>query len=185
MEFVSINMNQSEASTFIYEQFEQACFSLFEGLSCDVSFGDASSQELENAAIASIDAGSAEMELRVFLRMPFSVLALTYPGSDVTDIEEEKLEDWMAELSNMLVGKIKAAMLHHGLQMTIGLPESFFGVEMEEVTPEGFNDSKAYYFEVDKVPVECRIFLDLMVDSLDVQVVEDDDDVNEGELELF
>ena len=178
-------MNHQEAVSNIFEHFEQGCFSLFEGLNCDVSFAEDPDHELDNAFIAMIDAGSDEMEIRIYLRMPFSVLALTYPGSNVADIEEEKLEDWMAELSNMLVGKIKASLLNHGVEIKIGLPESYYGVDFEDVTPEGF-EKKTYFFSVDNVPVECRIYLDLMVDEIDMTVeAAGDGDLHEGELELF
>lgn len=178
-------MKHSDAVSYIFEQVEESCFSLFEGLGCKVSFSEDEDHELDTAFIAMIDAGSTELELSLFLRMPFSVLALTYPGADVTEIEEEKLEDWMAELSNMLIGKVKAKLMNHQVDIKIGLPESFFGVNFDDITPEA-QDHKTYLFDVDGVPVECRIFLDLMVDELDVATeTVDDDDLHEGELELF
>jgi len=178
-------MKHNEAISYIYEHFEEACFSLFEGLNCDVNFSEKPEDEcLEQASIASIDAGSDEMEMRLFLRMPFSVLALTYPGDNVAEIHEEKLEDWMAELSNMLIGKVKAKLLSHGVAIKIGLPESYYGVTLEDIVPEGF-ESKYYFYDVDGVVVECRIYLDLMVDELDISTSAEEDDTNEGELELF
>lgn len=177
-------MNRQDAICYIYEHFEHACLSLFEGLNCEVSFASENDEALGNAFIAMIDAGSEELEVQLFVRMPFSVLALTYPGENVTDIEEEKLEDWMAELSNMLIGKIKASLLTHNVEIKIGLPESFFGVQFDDITPTGY-DHKIYYFLVDNVPVECRMYLDLLVDELEVNLDAAEEDNNEGELELF
>lgn len=177
-------MQHAEAVSYIYEQVEESCFSLFEGLSCDVTFAAEEDTVDENAFIAMIDAGSDELELRLFLRMPFSVLALTYPGEDVAQIQDEKLEDWMGELSNMLIGKVKTKLMACGINIKIGLPESFFGVTFDEIVPSGFS-SKTYYFDVDKVLVECRIYLDLMVDELTIDLIDGSDDSSEGELELF
>ena len=177
-------MNHNESISFLYEQFEEACFSLFEGLSCTVNFAEKPEDNLEGSFIAMIDAGSNDMELRLFLRMPFSVLALTYPVDNVIDVEEDKLEDWMAELSNMLIGKVKTKLMKHDIVVKIGLPESFYGVDFDSIVPEGF-ESKIYYFVIDGIIVECRIYVDLIVDELEIQHAIEDDDTDEGELELF
>lgn len=177
-------MNHNDSISFLYEQFEESCFSLFEGLECAVNFAEKPEAGTEGSFIAMIDAGSNDVELRLFLRMPFSVLALTYPIPDIIDIEEEKLEDWMAELSNMLIGKIKAKLLKYDIQVKIGIPESFYDVDIDAIAPEGF-ESKTYYFDIDSVIVEGRIYVDLLVDELDLQQLADDDETDEGELEMF
>lgn len=176
-------MNNSEARQYITEQYEAACIALFEGFECKVEAVDTSDVDLENAIVASIDAGSEEMEVRALLRMPYSVLSLTYPSTDITVIEDAKLEDWMAEIANMLIGKLKTRLLGLGIKVTIGLPENFFEDEYETLIPPEAEEF-IYGLDIDGVPVECRLYLELMVEELTIET-EDDDDVEEGELEMF
>ena len=179
-------MKRDEALIHFYEEFETAFFNLFESFSCEVSFTDFDEEQLGKAFIAEIDAGSTEAEIRLFLRMPVTVLALTYPIEDITSVEEEKLEDWMAEICNMLMGKVKATLLAQGIDITLGIPESYYGVNFEDVVPSTY-DHKTYYFSIDGAPVEYRIYIDLMVDELHIShdLEAPDSDIEDGELELF
>ncbi|TNC79684.1 MAG: hypothetical protein C9356_17880 [Oleiphilus sp.] len=179
----NVTMNRSEASQYINNEFSAACIALFEGFQCKVEPIEADEADLDNAIAASIDAGSEELEIRALLRMPFSVLSLTYPSADITVVEDTKLEDWMAEIANLLIGKLKTRLLNQGIKITIGLPENFFGDEFESLIPPGAEEF-VYGFDLDGVPIECRLYLELMADELTIEA-EGDDDVEEGELEMF
>ena len=177
-------MNQAQAAEYINEQFESACIDLFEGFQCNIEAANGDDMDADSALLTSIDAGSQEMEMKALLRMPFSVLALTYPGEEVTEIEEEQLEDWMAEIANLLIGKLKTRLMSHGVRIKIGLPENCFDGHLEDVIPD-MSEEAVFYFSIDNVTIECRFYLELMTEEIDIEIDQKDDDVQEGELEFF
>jgi len=64
--------------------------------------------------MAVIDTGSDELEVLLVLKMPFSVLSMTYPVIDnITSIDESKPEDWISELSNQLIRRVKTKLIEH------------------------------------------------------------------------
>ena len=126
-------MRHKEVIGHIHAHFESSCHDLFAGLNCSLAPLSESSHDFEHAPIACIDAGSNEIELNIGLELPMEVLALTYPVPNIIDVDEESLEDWISELSNQLIGRLKAKLLKHDLQIDLGLPTSYFGAELDNL----------------------------------------------------
>jgi CheY-specific phosphatase CheX len=137
--------------------------------------------------IACIDAGSIDLELIICLQFPVSVLALTYPvQEDITGVDEERLEDWISELSNQLIGRIKNKLLAHNCRVDLGLPTSYFGSDVSHLLSEN-GEIMSVYFDVDgetcAFHISIEVFEDDMVFTLDE--AEDTDSLGDGELEMF
>jgi len=171
--------------------FEAACLGLFGSLNCTVSRVYPDVYELENgmhdAPIACIDAGSSDVELITGLQIPMSVLALTYPvQGEITGVNEERLEDWISELSNQLIGRLKSKLIAHNCQVSLGLPTTYFGTEIDNLLV-GECDKKSMYFDLDGEVCACHISIETFSDDLlfSHEVDENIDVLAEGEIELF
>lgn len=147
---------------------------------------DSTDRDFPYEPIAFIDAGSDDLEMVIFLRVPFTVLALTYPCADViNELEEAILEDWIAELSNQLIGKIKNKLIREGCLVKIGLPTSYFDVDFNELPQSQHRFIKLHY-KIDKVLIECGIYVELFNENLVLSPQpEEEGSLNEGEIELF
>ncbi len=178
-------MDANAARSLVNELFEIACIELFESLNCTVRPAEANEDLLEPDPFSSIDAGSDEMELQIFLKIPISVLSLSYPVTNIIEIDEENLEDWLAELANQLMGRLKSKLIKYGSDIQLGLPESYFDVPLR--TFREFNgNEKAFYFLVDNELACCTLCQDIFYDTVSLSMESDGTDKpDEGELELF
>jgi len=110
-------MNSIEVVQGIEGLFEAVCVSLFESLNCTVRRIKNANNEPVDAPIACIDAGSIDLELMTGLELPMSVLSLTYPvEGDTREVGEAHLGDWIGELSNQLIGRLKVELSDHDRQ---------------------------------------------------------------------
>jgi hypothetical protein len=172
-------MSPISVSTLLNDVFIECCISLFDGLGCDVEPAEPNESMLAGAPFGYIDAGTDDLELTVALRLPLSVLVLTYPI--VEGVTDDTLEDWISELSNQLVGKIKRALLRYDCHLKIGLPTTLFGADINEGAHQF-----ASWVLVDRELCECRLALEIFNPQLTLSPVSDaQDDANEGELEFF
>jgi len=184
-------MQAKDVVNQIENLFEIACLGLFESLNCMVSRVYPNESELDEVMyevpIACIDAGSKEVELNIRLQLPMSVLALTYPvQGEITAVNEEQLEDWIAELSNQLIGRLKAKLVAHNCFVSLGLPTTYFGAGIDDLI-DGGCEKKAMYFDLDGEVCACHILIEAFSDELlfSVEVDECIDVLAEGEIELF
>jgi len=175
----------------IEDLFEVACIGLFESLNCKAIRVDLDAYELESnfhdAPIACIDAGSTEVELIAGLQLPMSVLALTYPvQGEISGVDEERLEDWISELSNQLIGRLKTKLISHKCQVFLGLPITYFGADIGDLI-SGESAIKTMYFDLDGESCACHISIETLNDELafSAEVDESVDVIAEGEIELF
>ncbi len=167
--------------------FEEACTGLLESLSNLAVKLDSSRDDLIDVPIACIDAGSNDLELIICLQFPVSVLALTYPiQADITGVDEERLEDWISELSNQLVGRVKNKLLSHNCLVDLGLPTSYFGSDVSHLLSKN-GEIFSIYFDVDGETCAFHISIEVFEESLVFELEEDDDSesLDDGELELF
>lgn len=166
--------------------FEESCLELFTGFNCQIQKTDDAMPEGSDDPVAMVDAGSPELEIAVILRLPVNILALTYPsGAEITQISEEVLEDWIAEISNQLIGKIKNKLLNYGVRLTLGLPNAYFGVDMADLITEG-RHSMVTVFDIDHELLEVVLVVDVLDDTMDLTTPpQDDEGPGGGELELF
>lgn len=180
---------QPDVRNAIRDLFAEACKELFVSLDCQISHCGLVEEAVAGAPTAVIDAGSAELDLFLVMRMPYSVLAMTYPvmGEDINKISDVKLEDWLSELANLLMGRIKAKFYRHRCEVMLGLPVSYFGGEIE--IPElGENTERFDFpFELDHELCECLLDVKSFQEDIGFSIDEDAeaDMLNEGEIELF
>lgn len=166
--------------------FVESCISLFEGFGCKAHEIEADPADLHAAPFGYIDAGSDDLELTVALRMPLSVLMLTYPSMDgVVTADEETLEDWISEMTNQLIGKIKRHLLQHDCIIKIGLPMALFGADIEEAMPSGA-EQRSTFLDVDHELCECRLAIEIFNEDMEFSAeAHETDSGNEGDLEFF
>lgn len=171
----------------LHELFEAACVGLFQSLGCEITRILEPPYELGDVPLASIDAGSNDLELMLFLRVPLPILALTYPGQEeIVTVDEGRLEAWIPELANQLMGKLKNRLIPAGCNLTMGLPECYFGTGLGEILPSGYEHAM-FYFDVDNEIFECCLSIDVVNAALrlDLSAPSEAAGAGEGELELF
>jgi len=170
----------------IHEQFECACRDLFASLNCSLEPISESSHDFEHAPIACIDAGSSDIELNIGLELPMEVLALTYPVPNIIDVDEESLEDWISELSNQLIGRLKAKLLKHNLQVDLGLPTSYFGADLDNLILAD-QHRLSLFFDLDGESCAFHIGIEIFAEDIDfsLEEIKREDDLAESEIELF
>lgn len=180
-------MRDNEVIKCIQDLFFQSCKDLFENLDCNVGLMVDKPERLENCPIACIDGGSSDIEFKIALELPMPVLALTYPvGEGITKVEEDRLEDWISELSNQLIGRLKTKLIAHECFISIGLPATFFGANVDDLLAEN-SSIDSYYFDIDGEVAGCSISIEVYDEAMSfcLEANSHEEDQNEGELELF
>ena len=180
-------MRELEVVECIQNLFLTVCKDLLESMDCNVSMTDCDPDVLMDCPIACIDAGSDDIEFMIALQLPTPVLALTYPvGESITTIEEDRLEDWISELSNQLLGRLKNRLIEHDCFVNLGLPTSYFGAEVADLLSENTHQT-SYFFDVDGEICGCSISIEVFDEALSfsVDINEDIQLQEEGEMEFF
>lgn len=177
-----------ETIKIIRELCSSVCFELFDSLDCvAMATDEAHEPELDGAPIANIDVASNDLEITLNLRLPTSILALTYPVTgSITNVGEEELEDWLSELSNQFMGRLKAKLYSRQCNVSLGLPRSHFDTNIDELLIEG-GHHEFLYFMVDQEPCGCALTVELFNEDLCIgdQPFEDPHSASEGDIELF
>lgn len=170
----------------VHQLFESACVELFQNAGCNIRRILEPSYDVGDVPIASIDAGSNDLEVMLLLRVPLSLLALSHPSEDVVHENSSSLEEWIPELANQLIGKLKNRLLKFGCNLSMGLPCAHFGSHMESILPDGFEHA-LFYFEVDNEIFECCLSIAVFNEALSLEsaVNSDDTGISDGELEMF
>ncbi|NNM52723.1 MAG: hypothetical protein HKM02_10965 [Pseudomonadales bacterium] len=171
----------------IHNLFEAAVLTMFESFGCEIKRILEPPYELTDVPLASMDAGSQDIEVMIFISMPLPILALTYPSSleRIIAIDESTLEAWFPELANQLMGKLKNKLILYGCNLQMGLPNSYFGKNLSEVLPEGY-DHATFYFDVDGEVFETCLSINIFNEDMVVLSSGNvDTGPDDGELELF
>ena len=117
--------------------------------------------------------------------MPLSVLAMTYPVPDVLTLTDEALEDWISELSTQLIGRLKNQLLKHDCNLKLGLPETYYEKDIDDILPEN-SGRFTLYFDIDGEICGCTLSVEIFNENMEFSVEENNMDLmDEGELELF
>lgn len=179
-------MNTNAIVNILNEIFVSSCTNLFEELDCKVETVDGDQAALEGAPFGYIDAGSDDLELTVALRLPMTVLVMTYPiCEDALNPDEETLEDWVSELTNQLIGKIKRRLLQHDCLLRIGLPMALFGANLDDAMPPSAIQLSTY-MTVDKALCECRLAIEIFNENMEFSLnAQEDTGSSGGDLEFF
>ena len=179
-------MKTLEVAQQIHILYEDAVRELLESLSCKVNMCPESEAKWLDAPVAVIDAGSENIEIKIALELPMSVLAMTYPVPSIHVVDDESLEDWISEMANQLIGRLKTKMIRHQEEITLGLPNTTFGVEISELIDPN-PGSASNYIEVDGEACAFHIGIEFFSDEIDFvsESIEVEDIVMESEIELF
>ncbi len=159
---------------------------LFCSLGCTIEHVIEPSYEISDVPLARIDAGSNALELMLSLAVPLPILSLSYPGSHILQVSDTLLENWIPELANQLMGKMKNKLVQRGHELQMGLPASFFGREMADILPEGYEHDN-FYFRLDGELFETCLSIQIIDPnfSLPTDAMIEDTSVGDGELEMF
>ncbi len=172
----------------IHDLFEAAILALFESLGCKIKRILEPTHELDDVPLASMDAGSHDIEVMMFIGMPLPVLSLTYPSSfeHIIDVDESQLEEWIPELANQLMGKLKNKLILRGCNLQMGLPNCYFGQSLSDVLPDGY-DHAMFYFDSDGEIFECCLSINIFNENMELSQDTEptDSGPGDGELELF
>mgnify|MGYP003386205169 CR=1 FL=1 len=165
--------------------FAEASQDLIRGMNCDVSVMETECHEVLDAPIALIDAGTADLELQIALELPMAVLALSYPVPNISVVDDESLEDWISELSNQLMGRLKTKLLKRDQDVMLGLPGSFFGVDIGEIMTLS-EHRYTVYLNVDGEACAFHIGVETLSDEISFTEADaDEEELMESEIELF
>lgn len=179
-------MRTLEAAQHIHDLFQDSVKELLASLNCEVNMSPDKEADWLDAPVALIDAGSEDLEIKLALELPLSVLALTYPVPTIEVVDDESLEDWISELANQLMGRLKTKLMRHKEEVSIGLPNTTFGIEIDELLDPG-PTRYSCYIEVDGEPCAFHIGMEFFAEDITFvhEIVEVEDMVMESEIELF
>ncbi len=185
----------------VIELFELSCKKQIENLGAYIKNTDIDLQRLttlDGLVSASIEAGSEDLSILMYLSVPGALLRETMP---TVDAQNENIyqyqEDWCLELANRLLGDLKNQLLsHHHCILRMGLPklcqDDILDIEKPvdcEVCDRLFLLDSHLLAQIHNLPVVCRLFVKKinkgMVFAESLSPSEDEDWFEEGELELF
>ena len=125
--------------------------------------------------------------MSIALRMPHSSPEKSIPFKpNAVLIHEDELEDWLCEISNQLIGTVKAELLKHNCKIQIGIPISAAGSELQDIAPEGYGHVR-YHFNVAHGCCESAVslqFFEEKIDCLETDKIQLEEIVR-SELEFF
>jgi hypothetical protein len=166
----------------IIELFDSTCIKQFESLGCDIAKVELQGN-CEDVLRAYIDASSENVSVMLCLNVPRALLLETMPfkGKDGYD---SLLIDWVLELSNRFLGRLKNKLVDHGCDLKMGLPIFCADSEIQSSLQDKFTQADRY-FEVNNKTMECCLFLDVKNDADQLSEYEDEDEdwFEESELE--
>ncbi len=121
-------MSNTQVTQYLGELFETTCTELFRSINSDVITLDNFDFDTSDIPHSQMDAGCNDIEVIIHLHVPFSTLAMTYPvHSGVAIVDEIAMEDWICELSNLLMGKLKHRLSTSAIDLSLGLPSYSIG----------------------------------------------------------
>jgi len=185
-------MLENSVVSRVVELFDSTCISQFESMGCAVHKVDKPSA-WPGLLSAHIDAVSKDLSVELLLIAPSPLLAQTMPSGDGYSVADPDLQkDWLLELANRFVGRLKNKLVEHGSVLKIGFP----------VANDTENDKKVFIKNVqgDEIVrcfevagdvaadvIECRLYISLHNEALELLDHEDEDEdwFSESELQDF
>ena len=106
----------------IVELFDSTCVSQFESMGCSIlKVSDPSAWH--GLLSAHIEAVSDDLSIELLLIAPGPLLAQTMPSGEGYSVADPDLQkDWLLELANRFVGRLKNKLVEHGSVLKIGFP---------------------------------------------------------------
>ncbi|MCO7225285.1 hypothetical protein [Pleionea sp. CnH1-48] len=178
-------MEAKQCYSLITKYYEEALTELFSSFGCEVVKCNQEVSNLTSEPLARIDAGTFDLEVILILNVPMTVLSLTYPVSgEIINIDDEALEDWLLELSNLLIGKVKSKLINHNCILQLGLPDAIFGGHLSSYQESSY-DTTRVNLEVDGELIVTYIGVDFLCEHISFDEAKGESTYVEGDLELF
>lgn len=162
-----------------------SCEALFQALDCPLFALNEPSSMLDNAPKATISARSDALELTLVIQVPLEVLAQTYRAGAITqETAEPALSDWICELVNQMMGRLKNKLLPRGCRVILALPQSSWDLEIDDDLPADAIRSSHFY---EAGMSDLAWFLDIRLLDPNLQLTEAAamESVEEGGMEIF
>ncbi len=179
-------MNNQQLAENFRNFFEAACVELFQSLGCEITPADGEPFDKFDEPYTRIDAGCSDFELDIYLCLPYAALIMTYPIPNLhSTIPESELEDWLSELSNLLMGRLKRTLTSYNFNLIIGLPDFSIG-HPPQLRRSTASTSFSLRFATESQIFEAGITVELLSDN--VQLIEQNKiqpNVDDGDIEFF
>jgi len=157
----------------IVELFDSACIKQIESLGCDIERVDVLAHS-EEVLRAYIEATSEDISVMLCLNVPKALLVHTMPaslGEGDADIER----DWVLELSNRFLGRLKNKLISHDCVLVMGLPQFCTDTGAQKSLQDKFVQA-VRYFKINNLVMECCLFIDIADDAKALSEYEDEDE---------
>jgi hypothetical protein len=169
----------------LHNLFEETCFDVFNSIQCNLQKVD-TAKDILAVPCAHIDAISEDLNVKLLLRGPVSILKQTYPiDGDKEEIKVQDLEDWISELANRFMGDLKNKLINYQHYLQLGTPIKQFGLSLKEFAEDGY-EAVTFKFKSGREVFECSLHTKVLNESLAFEYQEPEDDpFADGELEMF
>lgn len=184
-------INISDTRVVIAEQLTESCKELFESYEVSLkATNNKKSLESEKEGvhlIGLLGVTSEGLRATVAIQTCDQILQDTFPA-DLDDDRDQKIQDWIGELSNQLLGRLKNKLLPYGCELTLGIPTVIQGTQLEAILPRK-SETSSHRF-ISEQNNDVALFLSTIVeeDSFTLQTPDaetQDDVMSEGELLFF
>jgi hypothetical protein len=111
----------------------RCCTSLFEshGLVVEDAVRDQVSPAGGEQVVGFISFEGEQMMGKLMLSAPWALLRRAHPlARDGVPLPEQELRDWICELLNQLLGRLKNLLTAHGVSFKVGIPRYFMGADL-------------------------------------------------------
>ncbi|MES2826336.1 MAG: hypothetical protein V4732_22270 [Pseudomonadota bacterium] len=178
-------MSHNQVTQRIAGLFADACVELFQSLNYDINPIDETEFDVTDVPHGKIAAGCKDFAINIHLHLPFPALAMTYPVfSHILIIDQAALEDWLCELSNRLMGKLKRKLFACNANIAIGLPSHSMGDADKYSTAAA--DYVAFKYKIDQQVFICGIAIEVFHDPLLLTSQPmSDNGIPDGNIDLF
>lgn len=171
---------------YVLSLFETTCIKQFESIDRKITRVDAPEHTDSDRRAASIHCGNEDLKITLVLCLPKTTLANTLPrmGDIAPYLGEELLQDWLHELCNRVLGRLKNKLLDHNCVLRMGLPlacpENYLGAIQNEP-----GKKICEYFELDGDVIECHLCVNMLNPAMVMDQYEDEDEdwFDESELQ--
>ncbi len=98
------------------------------GITLEYDSGSHGSDAVYAETLAIIGLGGQKLRGSVVLSIPSPLLARSHPTGRTS---AEELADWLAELANLLLGRLKVQLLERGISIELGTPVTLSGTALK------------------------------------------------------
>lgn len=181
----------SDPRSVVVEQLSASCEELFENYGLKLSLIESISGSIlvDNTSdiIGLLGASAEGLRASAAIQTSFGILQKTYPAK-LEGLEEQKLQDWIGELSNQLIGRLKNKMLPYGCELTLGVPAVIQGSNLKTVLPKR-SEITTYRYSTETGD-DVYLFLSTLIDENSFNLYSPDESseeelMTEGEFIFF